>query len=206
MHLRKIDPVAALGFVAVSLCLLALAPLGWRVGMWQYGFGLYWMMPASGFVAAAAVILSVSTLVRSWSKLCLRARVMLFIALALGAALVYVPSQYLYTRITVPSIHDITADTDRPPTFSAVLAARSAERANSVDYLGTQLTQIQKAAYPDVAPVITASPVIFFVLFVLNLIVLVIVGVARRHDGEGIGDQEAEVLRDRRDHIVAPRV
>jgi hypothetical protein len=174
--------------------------------MWQYGFGLYWMMPASGFVAAAAVILSVSTLVRSWSKLCLRARVMLFIALALGAALVYVPSQYLYTRITVPSIHDITTDTDRPPTFSAVLAARSAERANSVDYLGTQLTQIQKAAYPDVAPVITASPVIFFVLFVLNLIVLVIVGVARRHDGEGIGDQEAEVLRDRRDHIVAPRV
>jgi uncharacterized protein (DUF1499 family) len=159
MHLRKIDPVAALGFVAVSLCLLALAPLGWRVGMWQYGFGLYWMMPASGFVAAAAVILSVSTLVRSWSKLCLRARVMLFIALALGAALVYVPSQYLYTRITVPSIHDITTDTDRPPTFSAVLATRSAERANSVDYLGTQLTQIQKAAYPDVAPVITASPV-----------------------------------------------
>src|SRR5215831_13505888 len=115
MYLLKIGPVAALVLSGVALFLLALAPLGWRVGLWQYGFGLYWMMPASGFVAAAAVTLSVSTLVRSWVELCLRGRVTLFIALALGAALVYVPSQYLYTRITVPPIHDITTDTDRPP-------------------------------------------------------------------------------------------
>ena len=93
MYLRKVDPVAALGLAAVGLCLLALAPLGWRVDLWQYGFGLYWIMPVSGFVAAAAITLSVSTLVRSWSELCMRGRVMLFIALALGAALVYVPLQ-----------------------------------------------------------------------------------------------------------------
>ncbi len=125
MYLRKVDPVAALGLAAVGLCLLTLAPLGWRVGLWQYGFGLYWIMPVSGFVAAAAVTLSVSTLVRSWSELCMRGRVMLFIALALGAALVYVPLQYLYTRITVPHIHDITTDTDNPPGFSAALLGRA---------------------------------------------------------------------------------
>ena len=109
----------------VGLCLLILAPLGWRLGSWRSGFGLYWMMPVSGFVAAIAVILSVLTLARGWSQLRLGGLAMLFIALALGAALVYVPSQYWLTRSTVPPIHDITTDTDNPPTFSAVLAGRA---------------------------------------------------------------------------------
>src|SRR5215831_12513348 len=106
MYLLKIGPVAALVLSGVALFLLALAPLGWRLGLSQYGFGLYWMMPASGFVAAA---------------------------------LVYVPGQYWYTRSTVPPIHDITTDFDNPPTFSAVLGARAAERAGSVDNRGPQL-------------------------------------------------------------------
>ena len=138
MCLLKIGPVAALALSGVALCLLALAPLGWRLGFWQYGFGLYWMMPVSGFVAVVAVILSVLALARDWSQLRLRDLAMLFIAVALGAALVYVPGQYWYTRSTVPPIHDITTDTDNPPTFSAVLAARAAERAGSVDDRGQQ--------------------------------------------------------------------
>ena len=72
MYLLKIGPVAALVLSGVALFLLALAPLGWRIGLWQYGFGLYWMMPVSGLVAAAALILSVLTLVREWSQLRLR--------------------------------------------------------------------------------------------------------------------------------------
>jgi hypothetical protein len=68
MYLLKIGPVAALVLSGVALFLLALAPLGWRIGLWQYGFGLYWMMPVSGFVAAVAVILSVLTLARDWSQ------------------------------------------------------------------------------------------------------------------------------------------
>ena len=159
MHLSKIGPVVALGLSGVGLCLLALAPLGWRVGWWPYGFGLYWMMPVSGLVAAGAVILSVLTLTRWWPHLRLRGLVMLFVALALGAALVYVPSQYWYTRITVPLIHDISTDTDNPPRFNAVLAARAAEGANSVDDRDLQLAQMQKAAYPDLASVMTALPV-----------------------------------------------
>jgi uncharacterized protein (DUF1499 family) len=159
MYFPKVGPVAALVLSGVGLCLLILAPLGWRLGLWQYGFGLYWMMPVSGFVAAIAVILSVLTLARGWSQLRLGGLAMLFIALALGAALVYVPSQYWLTRRTVPPIHDITTDTDNPPTFSAVLAGRAFESANSVDYRGSQLAQMQKAAYPDVTPVITALPV-----------------------------------------------
>jgi uncharacterized protein (DUF1499 family) len=77
----------------------------------------------------------------------------------LGAALVYVPSQYWHTRSTLPPIHDITTDTDNPPRFNAVLTARAAEGANDVDNRDSQLAQMQKAAYPDVVPVMTTLPV-----------------------------------------------
>ena len=106
----KIGPVAALILSGIALCLIVLAPLGLRLGLWRYGFGLYWMMPVSGFVAAVAVILSVLTLARDWSQLRLCDCAVLFIAFALSAALVYVPGQYWYTRSTVPPIHDITTD------------------------------------------------------------------------------------------------
>jgi uncharacterized protein (DUF1499 family) len=159
MRLSKIGPVAALALSGVGLWLLALAPLGWRMGWWQYAFGLYWMMPVSGLVAAVAVILSVLTLTRWWSELRLRDLVMLFIALVLGAALVYVPLQYWHTRSTFPPIHDITTDTASPPRFNAVLAARAAEGANDVENRDAQLAQMQKTAYPDMVPVMTALPV-----------------------------------------------
>jgi uncharacterized protein (DUF1499 family) len=159
MYLLKIGPVAALVLSGIALCLLALAPLGWGLGLWQYRFGLYWMMPVSGLVAAVALILSVLTLAREWPQLRLRDRAMLFIALAMGGALVYVPGQYWYTRSTVPPIHDITTDIDNLPRFNAVLAARTAERASSLDDRGPQLAELQKAAYPDVVPIMTRLPV-----------------------------------------------
>src|SRR6516225_1743082 len=138
MHLSRIGPVVALGLS---------------------GFGLCWIMPVSGLVAAGAVILAVLTLMRWWPQLHLRDLGMLFVALALGATLAYVPSQYWHTRLTVPFIHDISTDTDNPPRFNAVLAARSAEGANSLDDRDSQLTQMQKAAYPDLVPVMTKLPV-----------------------------------------------
>jgi hypothetical protein len=64
MYLLKIGPVAAVVLSGVALCVLLLAPLGWRLSLWQYRFGLYWMMPGSGLVAAVALILSVLTLAR----------------------------------------------------------------------------------------------------------------------------------------------
>ena len=69
MHLLKSGPVAALALSGVALGLLVVAPLGPRLGWWQYAFGLYRLMPASGLIAAAAVALSILTLAREWSQL-----------------------------------------------------------------------------------------------------------------------------------------
>jgi uncharacterized protein (DUF1499 family) len=115
-------------------------------------------MPASALLAAIAVVLSILALAREWPRLHLGGRAMLFIALALAASLVSVPVFYWHTRKTVPPIHDITTDIDNPPAFSAVLPARAAERAGSVDRRTPQLGELQKAAYPDLAPLTTTLP------------------------------------------------
>ena len=135
----------------IALVLLAVAPFGWRLGWWPYSFGLYWLMPASGFVGVVAVSLCVLTLALGWSELRPRSLGVLSVALCLSAALVYVPWQYSRLRSTLPPIHDITTDTDNPPAFSAVLPARAAEHAGGVNYDDPKLPQLQKAAYPDLA-------------------------------------------------------
>jgi uncharacterized protein (DUF1499 family) len=159
MSLSTVAPTAALALSGAALGVLALAPLGVRLEWWHYGVGLYRLMPVSGFVAVGAVGLSVLTLARAWSRLSLRSRVMLFVALVLGAGLVYVPGQYAFRRSHFPAIHDITTDTDNPPKFSAVLAARVSEHASSVDDRRPELAQLQKAAYPDVVPLLTTARV-----------------------------------------------
>jgi hypothetical protein len=116
----------------IALVLLAVAPFGWRLGWWPYSFGLYWLMPASGFVGVVAVSLCVLTLALGWSELRPRSLGVLSVALCLSAALVYVPWQYSRLRSTLPPIHDITTDTDNPPAFSAVLPARSSLRATNL--------------------------------------------------------------------------
>lgn|SRR5262245_4373782 len=159
MSFSTVAPIAALTLSGAALALLALAPIGARLEWWHYGFGLYRLMPVSGFVAAAAVGLSVLTLALARSRLPLRSVAMLLVALVLGAGLVYVPAQYALRRSQLPAIHDITTDTDNPPKFSAVLAARAREHASSVDDRRPQLAPLQKAAYPDVVPLLTAASV-----------------------------------------------
>jgi uncharacterized protein (DUF1499 family) len=157
MYLSRTGPGTALVMSGTALALLAVA-VWFAFGWWPYSFGLYWLMPASGYVAAVAVILSVLTLALGWPELRPRGLGVLSVALCLSAALVYVPWQYSRLRSTLPPIHDITTDTDNPPAFSAVLPARAAEHAGGVNYDDPQLPQLQKIAYPDLAALKTALP------------------------------------------------
>jgi uncharacterized protein (DUF1499 family) len=145
---------ALLGFclAALALLLLAISPLGWRAGWWHYRFAFTWLMPASGFIAAAATLISLLTLLLGWSGLCARRMAMAAVGLALGVALAYVPWHYNRLLNTLPRIHDITTDTENPPSFKTVLAARAAEKAATEVYEGPDLARLQKAAYPDLAP------------------------------------------------------
>jgi uncharacterized protein (DUF1499 family) len=138
--------------VLLALLLLALAPMGWRAGWWHFRFAFTWLMTASGVAALAAVIVAVGVLLLGWSQLGSDRLTMAAIGLVLGAVLVYVPWHYDRVRKTVPRIHDITTDVENPPEFIAVLPARSAENAATSVHAGPELARLQRAAYPDVAP------------------------------------------------------
>ena len=139
--------------------MLAIAPVGWRVGWWHFRFAFTWLMTSSGVIAAAAAVVSLLALLLGWSELRAGGVAMAAIGLLLGAVLVYVPWQYNKTRSTVPRIHDITTDTANPPELAAVLPARAAEKAASAAYEGPELAKQQKTAYPDLAPLeLTSAP------------------------------------------------
>lgn len=57
-------------------------------------------------------------------------------------------------NLTAPPIHDITTDTKAPPFFSIAPKNRT-EKQNSLDYGGKEIAEIQKAAYPDIQPIVT---------------------------------------------------
>jgi uncharacterized protein (DUF1499 family) len=57
----------------------------------------------------------------------------------------------------VPAIHDVTTDTMQPPPFLAVIPLR-AGALNPVDYGGPDVAARQRAAYPDLGPLLLTVP------------------------------------------------
>ena len=151
--------VPRLGFAlaVIALLMLALAPVGWRTGMWHFRTSFWYFMQPAAYLGIAAGVVSLIALFW-WPSMGNAARVMALIGLVVGAVMFYVPWSYYHTLGSVPRIHDITTDTANPPTFSAaVLAARAAEKGNSTDY-DQKVATLQKQGYPDLAPVRTQLP------------------------------------------------
>jgi uncharacterized protein (DUF1499 family) len=158
MRLWRVLPLASIIAAGLALGLLALAPLGTRLGWWHYNIGLYGLIPASATAAALAAALAVIRLASGWSKLGLRTLVTLLVALAVGSSVVYPPLQYIYVRRSLPSINDIATDTGHRPPFHATSAARAAESGDRIDTPEPRLSRLQRAGYPDIVPFRTALP------------------------------------------------
>jgi uncharacterized protein (DUF1499 family) len=151
---------AYLGLVlaAAALGLLAISPLGWHAGWWHFRFAFSWLIPSSGYLALAAAIIALLVFAAGWRQLGPSGRTMAAVALIAGAALAFVPWQYNHRLNTLPRIHDITTDTEDPPTYQAALPARAAENAAPASYAGPAIADQQKAAYPDLAPLKLGLP------------------------------------------------
>lgn len=145
-------PLLALVFAVAAAVLLAAGPLGWRAGWWHYRVGFSTLMPWAAYCGLAALAIALAALVIGRRVNTTPRVTIILIALAVGAAVSYVPWHYSQMRGVYPSIHDITTDWEKPPQFHAILPLRQAEGANPVVYEGAKVSNEQRRAYPDIAP------------------------------------------------------
>jgi len=154
--LMRHAPFLALFLAVIAVVLLALGPVGWRVGWWHFRFAFLTLMPWAAYFGMAALIVSAFSLLLGRSRIEWRGIVIAVVAFVAGALIAYVPWHYDQIRQTVPPIHDITTDTDNPPAFASVVAVRAADGGNSVAYEGPKIAEQQRHAYPDIVPLTVA--------------------------------------------------
>src|SRR5207237_1340516 len=115
------------GLLALAaVVLLAIGPLGWRLGWWHFRFAFLSLMPWAAYCGLAAMAIAVLALIFGWRGFAARHVAVALIAFVVGGAIAYVPWHYDQMRGTVPPIHDITTDPDNPPAFVAAAASGKA--------------------------------------------------------------------------------
>ena len=148
-RLRRLAPVLS----AVAVLFLIAAGPGTRFGLWHFRTG-FQLLRWGAYLGIAGAGLGLVSLLwrpsgsRLWRPL---------LAIALGAIATAVPWRWMEQARRVPPIHDITTDTERPPTFVAVLPLR-AEASNPAAYGGEAIAAQQRSGYPDIAPLRLEQP------------------------------------------------
>lgn len=141
--------------VIAALAALVSGP-GNRVGWWDYrwAFSMLGAAMAIGLVGALLSLAAGIWALRRHASAGVAASIIGFLVGMLTFAL---PFPLQWSSGNAPSIHEISTDTENPPRFEA-LAALRAGVPNGVEYGGAGVAGIQKAAYPDIAPMTLAAP------------------------------------------------
>jgi uncharacterized protein (DUF1499 family) len=138
-----------------AVLLLVGAPMGYRMGWWHFRTGLQGLQPWAAYTGLAAAALAIAAIaipkVREGWTLGLVA------ALAVGLAAFYVPWKWQERARSVPRIHDISTDTENPPSFVAVLPLRK-DAENTAVYGGKEIAEQQRKGYPDIQPLLLGVP------------------------------------------------
>jgi hypothetical protein len=139
--LRPLSLVVAL----VALVMLALSGPGVRFELWSYRAGLI-LFRWTAYVAIAASL--VAALALAIPKVRAQGFLLPMLALVIGLAVLYVPLRFLQQARAVPPINDISTDTENPPRYMTA----------SRPYPGAEFARQQRAAYPDVLPIVLPLP------------------------------------------------
>lgn len=154
-----VSPMRLLRILAVlvafgGLLLLASSGLGTQAGLWDFRAGLT-MLRYAAYVGTAGLVLTVLALIASRPRGGTLA--LLLVAMVAAAVTIAVPRTFSSRARSVPPIHDITTDTDDPPSFVAIVPLR-ANAPNGVDYAGDSIAALQRDAYPDIVPLRVNAP------------------------------------------------
>jgi uncharacterized protein (DUF1499 family) len=143
-------------FAGFSLPVVALAIVIERAGVLEIVPGLA-TFAAALVMALIAVLLALASLVGIWRR-GIEGLGAALTALAIGIGLLAYPSVLAVRAYRLPMIADITTDPLDPPRFETIGRLRT-RQANPVAYAGLYAAELQKSAYPDIAPLDTeASP------------------------------------------------
>lgn len=115
--------------------------------VFRYGF----------YAAAAAIALALATVMPTRPGERRRGFVAAVLALVIGVAAAWWPAQWLLQARASPRINDVTTDAVRPPPLVVTLQMRKGA-ANPPAYPGEAAATLQRAAYPDIGPILLPLP------------------------------------------------
>jgi uncharacterized protein (DUF1499 family) len=148
---------AGLCIAVLGGIVLALSPIGYRMGWWPLRVALYYGILGAAIIGGIAVIVSLVGVFMTRRSPGAAGFGTALAGLLLGAVLGGYPAAQIVKARTVPPIHDITTDVANPPAFVALAAARKAAP-NGFDYEGPAVADQQKKAYPDITTLRSSLP------------------------------------------------
>jgi uncharacterized protein (DUF1499 family) len=107
-------------------------------------------------LAAVAILLALGAFVVIWQE-GLRGAGHAVLAFLIGIAILAYPAYLAVRAYRLPAINDITTDPADPPRFEAIARLRSRD-ANPIAYAGLRAAELQRAAYPDIEPLLLNVP------------------------------------------------
>jgi uncharacterized protein (DUF1499 family) len=162
MFVRPTNPVshrlARMAFLTSCVAALIVAsagPLHRYAGLeiepsfaiFRYGF----------YIAVAGAALGLATVVPTRPGDRRRGFVAAVLAIVVGAAGAYTPLTWFLRAQQAPELNDITTDTNNPPPLVVTQQLRRGA-SNPPAYPGANAAVLQRATYPDIAPVVLAEP------------------------------------------------
>ena len=155
----RADPTSRLALWARRIAGFSVAVVILGIGIVQVG--ILEIIPslaafAGGLLlAAVAIVLALLAFIVIWRE-GLAGFGMAITALLVGVAILAYPAWFGVKAYRLPAIYDITTDPIDPPRFEQIARLRPRE-ANPIVYAGLRAAELQKAAYPNVEPLIVSS-------------------------------------------------
>lgn len=129
----------------VALVMLVLSGPGTRFHLWDYRLG-FTLLAWAAYTAIAAGLVSATALAIPAVRR--RGMLMPMLALVVALAVLYGPLEFRRQARAFPPINDITTDTENPPRYMT----------QPRPYPGADFARQQRAAYPDLLPVLIPVP------------------------------------------------
>lgn len=148
-------PRARLAVPALLLALLVMltvvaAAVGFRLELWGYGTAVR-ILRYAVYGGVAAALLSLAALLSAWPGRGRRGFLLGLLALLVVSPALITPLYWSYSKSVLPPIQDIVTDTENPLVFWDVPTTRT-------DYPGGEVARQQRAAFPDIKPLILKAP------------------------------------------------